>query len=84
MMHRVLLLGAGKIGRMIARLLVDSGDYAVTVGDVSSEALDRIAARVPGVQVRVVDVAARAYRGGLRRRRGDGLLRTADRLVGGG
>jgi len=59
-MHRVLLLGAGKIGRMIARLLVDSGDYAVTVGDVSREALDRIAARVPGVQVRVVDVAAPA------------------------
>ena len=25
-MHRILLLGAGKIGRMIARLLVDTGD----------------------------------------------------------
>ena len=32
-MHRVLLLGAGKIGRMIARLLVDSGDYDVLVID---------------------------------------------------
>ena len=44
-MHRVLLLGAGKIGRMIARLLVDSGDYDVIVGDVSRAALERIAKR---------------------------------------
>ncbi len=36
-MHRVLLLGAGKIGRMIARLLVDSGDYHVLVADASAE-----------------------------------------------
>ena len=55
-MHRVLLLGAGKIGRMIARLLIDSGDYAVTVGDVSPAALDRIASRVSGVLTRAVDV----------------------------
>ena len=33
MKHRVLLLGAGKIGRMIARLLVDTGDYDVVAGD---------------------------------------------------
>ncbi len=54
-MHRVLLLGAGKIGRMIARLLVDSGDYAVTAGDVSEPALVRIADRI-GVPTRLVDV----------------------------
>src|SRR5438552_6359479 len=59
-MHRVLLLGAGKTGRMIARLLVDSGDYAVTVGDVSSHACDLIADRVPGVKVLPVDVASAA------------------------
>jgi len=40
--HRVLLLGAGKIGRMIARLLVESGDYDVRVGDSSDEALARL------------------------------------------
>jgi len=57
-MHRVLLLGAGKIGRMIARLLVDSGDYSVLVGDVSSDALDRMARRIGGVEVRLVDVAS--------------------------
>jgi len=54
-MHRVLLLGAGKIGRMIARLLVDSGDYRVIVGDVSPAALERISSRV-GVDTRAVDV----------------------------
>jgi saccharopine dehydrogenase-like NADP-dependent oxidoreductase len=45
-MHRVLLLGAGKIGRMIARLLIDCGDYEVVVGDVSDAALERIANRL--------------------------------------
>jgi saccharopine dehydrogenase-like NADP-dependent oxidoreductase len=54
-MHRVLLLGAGKIGRMIARLLVDSGDYDVVVGDVDAAALSRIAARI-GVKTVQVDV----------------------------
>lgn len=41
-MHRVLLLGAGKIGRMIARFLVDSGDYDVLVGDADDQALERL------------------------------------------
>jgi saccharopine dehydrogenase-like NADP-dependent oxidoreductase len=57
-MQRVLLLGAGKIGRMISRMLLDSGDYAVVVGDVSADALDVIAHRVPGVEVRQIDVAS--------------------------
>ncbi len=54
-MHRVLLLGAGKIGRMIARLLMDSADYVVTAGDVSASALERIAERI-GVPTRLVNV----------------------------
>jgi saccharopine dehydrogenase-like NADP-dependent oxidoreductase len=54
-MKRVLILGAGKIGRMIARLLLDSHDYAVVVGDASSEALERISRRV-GVDTMPVDV----------------------------
>jgi saccharopine dehydrogenase-like NADP-dependent oxidoreductase len=58
-MHRVLLLGAGKIGRMIARLLVDSGDYDVLVGDASLEALDLIARRI-GVKTVRVDVESAA------------------------
>ena len=45
MKHRVLLLGAGKFGRMIARLLIDAGNYDVVVGDVHVPSLERIAAR---------------------------------------
>jgi saccharopine dehydrogenase-like NADP-dependent oxidoreductase len=53
-MHRVLLLGAGKIGRMIAKLLSHAGDYDVVVGDVSEQALDRIR-RQSGVTTRRLD-----------------------------
>ena len=53
-MHRVLLLGAGKIGRMIARFLMDSGDYDLLVGDVSEVALDRVA-KLTGAKTRVID-----------------------------
>lgn len=49
-MHKVLLLGAGKIGRMIAHMLHGSGDYEVTVGDSQQAALDKLAARVPVAQ----------------------------------
>ena len=59
-MHRVLLLGAGKIGRMIARLLVDAGDFDVIVGDWSELALERIAARIPGLQTLRIDVESAA------------------------
>lgn len=41
-MHRVLLLGAGKIGRMIARFLVDAGDFHVVVGDHDGESLQLV------------------------------------------
>jgi saccharopine dehydrogenase-like NADP-dependent oxidoreductase len=55
----VLLLGAGKIGRMIARFLVDSGDYALCVGDASDDALRRLRERVDVETVRI-DAAANA------------------------
>ena len=41
-MDQVLLLGGGKIGRMIAKFLTESGHYRVRVADVDSEALARI------------------------------------------
>jgi saccharopine dehydrogenase-like NADP-dependent oxidoreductase len=56
-MHRVLLLGAGKIGRMIARLLADAGDYDVVVGDADEAALARIAEQT-GVKTLQVNVEA--------------------------
>ena len=53
-MKRVLLLGAGKIGRMIARFLTDVRDYSVCVADVDAAALGRIASQIPGIETRVV------------------------------
>jgi len=38
----IVIVGAGKIGSMIAELLVGSGDYAVTVVDRSQQQLDRL------------------------------------------
>jgi saccharopine dehydrogenase-like NADP-dependent oxidoreductase len=55
-MRRILLLGAGKIGRMIARLLIDSGEYDVVVADASETALARLRERAP-VQTRRLDAA---------------------------
>ena len=40
--HSVAIVGAGKIGQMIARLLLSSGDYRVTVVDSDPAALDAI------------------------------------------
>jgi saccharopine dehydrogenase-like NADP-dependent oxidoreductase len=56
MKHRVLLLGAGKIGRMIARFLMDSGDYELVVGDVSDAALQRVS-KLTGAKVRRLDAS---------------------------
>jgi len=58
-MHRVLLLGAGKIGRMIARFLMDTGDYQLVVGDVCEKALKRVA-KLTGVDTRRIDAASPA------------------------
>ena len=41
-MKNVLIVGAGKIGSMIAEMLAGSGDYAVTVLDRSSAQLERL------------------------------------------
>ncbi len=41
-MHKVLLLGAGKIGNAVAKFLSDSGDYDILVGDVDEAALHRV------------------------------------------
>ena len=41
-MHKVLLLGAGKIGAAAARFLSRTGEYDVLVGDVDEAALNRL------------------------------------------
>jgi saccharopine dehydrogenase-like NADP-dependent oxidoreductase len=58
-MRKILLLGAGKIGRMIARFLHDSGDYELRVGDASGDALQRLRTRFETDSV-VVDASDQA------------------------
>jgi saccharopine dehydrogenase-like NADP-dependent oxidoreductase len=41
-MHKVLILGAGKIGALISGLLAESGDFDVTLGDVHAEAAEAV------------------------------------------
>src|SRR4030095_15673961 len=41
-MHKVLILGAGKIGALISGLLSESGDYEVTLGDVDATAAEAV------------------------------------------
>ena len=38
-MHRILLLGSGKIGRMVGPWLASTGDYTVRVVDVDESSL---------------------------------------------
>lgn len=42
-MHRVLILGAGKIGALISGLLAESGAYEIHLGDVDGAAADAVA-----------------------------------------
>ena len=42
-MHRVLILGAGKIGALISGLLAESGSYQVQLGDVDAAAATAVA-----------------------------------------
>jgi saccharopine dehydrogenase-like NADP-dependent oxidoreductase len=55
--HNVLLLGGGKIGRMIARFLTDTADYRVRAGDVDREALRRLP-DVADAETMLVDAAS--------------------------
>lgn len=50
-MKQIVIVGAGKIGSMIAELLGGCGDYAVTVVDRSQRQLDRLETSVPVAQI---------------------------------
>ncbi|HVZ35764.1 MAG TPA: saccharopine dehydrogenase NADP-binding domain-containing protein, partial [Polyangiaceae bacterium] len=41
-MHRILLLGSGKIGRMVGPWLASTGDYQVRIVDIDSPSLERL------------------------------------------
>lgn len=54
-MKRVIVLGAGKIGTSIAKLLAECGDYCLTLVDAEQAALDRLGPRFD-VAKKVLDV----------------------------
>jgi saccharopine dehydrogenase-like NADP-dependent oxidoreductase len=54
-MHELVILGAGKIGRMVCHFMASSGDYKVRVGDVAQAAVDHLAKKYPHVSGQVVD-----------------------------
>ncbi len=60
MTQTVLLIGAGKIGRMIASLLTNSGDYHLRIADRVPAALDRIQKRIPAAEVRTLNADSHA------------------------
>src|SRR3954471_13919898 len=61
-MHKVLILGAGKIGALISGLLAESGDYDVTLGDVSAAAADSVVKAHASKSLRAVALDASAPR----------------------
>jgi saccharopine dehydrogenase-like NADP-dependent oxidoreductase len=57
-MHKVLILGAGKIGALISGLLAESGDYDVTLGDVNSSSAESVVKAHGSRNLRAVAVDA--------------------------
>jgi saccharopine dehydrogenase-like NADP-dependent oxidoreductase len=55
-MYKALVLGAGKIGSAIAKFLARTGDFDITLGDVDSAALSRVASAVK-LSTLVLDVS---------------------------
>ena len=58
-MTKLLLLGAGKIGRMIAWMLTETGDFDVTVADADTTALERVN-ELAGVTTKQIDATSGA------------------------
>lgn len=59
-MKTVLVLGAGKIGRMVTHLLARSGDYHVKVGDLDIKAAERCAKAHPETEAHALDFSKAA------------------------
>ncbi len=57
-MRNVLVLGAGKIGSLISCLLVHSGDYAVHLGDIDQDAIQRLRRDLSHPNLRIVSLDA--------------------------
>lgn len=59
-MHRVLVLGAGKIGSLLSGLLASSGDYEIGLADANSQAAESVAAshKKAGIVIKAFQVDA--------------------------
>lgn len=57
-MNELVILGAGKIGRMVCHFMSHSGTYKVRVGDASQAAVDALAKDYPQIEAKVVDFAS--------------------------
>ncbi len=53
--HTVVVLGAGKIGRMVAHFLGASGDYRTRLGDADGNTARQVADRTPAARPHTVD-----------------------------
>lgn len=58
-MHRIAIVGSGKIGSMICDLLFHCGDYQVTVIDQSQMSLKRLARQYKGIETAKLDATCR-------------------------
>ncbi|MEZ5963616.1 MAG: saccharopine dehydrogenase C-terminal domain-containing protein [Planctomycetota bacterium] len=59
-MKQIVVLGAGKIGRMVAHFLGRCGDYELRVGDAAADAVERVVAGLPHASGRAVDFSSGA------------------------
>lgn len=57
-MKNLVVLGAGKIGRIVTHLLATCGDYSVRVGDVAQGAVENLSKKHPQVKGQVGDFAS--------------------------
>ncbi|WP_298866643.1 saccharopine dehydrogenase C-terminal domain-containing protein [uncultured Gimesia sp.] len=55
MSQTILLIGAGKIGRMIASMLQSTGDYHLRIADRVPAALERIQKRIPSAEIHTLN-----------------------------
>ncbi|HLU39469.1 MAG TPA: saccharopine dehydrogenase C-terminal domain-containing protein [Planctomycetota bacterium] len=59
-MKKIVVLGAGKIGRMVAHFLGHCGDYRLRIGDAAADAVQLVTDTVPGLEGRTVDFGSAA------------------------
>ena len=71
-MKRILMLGAGKVGSLIACLLSETGDYRLYIGESDGDAIRRAEELAsPNMTVQALDAVRGLFMAGLKRRSRD-------------